>query len=282
MTRPPPSPRGSTLAVALLLLLAVGPAPAQEPAAQPAAPPPPPPGEVLDKAVTEQTGADQEAAASQERISEIDDETQKLLSQYRTAVGERESIEAYSAQLAVQIQSQVDDIASIGKQLDEVETTAREVLPLTQKMLDTLTEFVALDVPFLTEERQKRLATLKDVMARADVTLSEKYRRVVEAYQIEMEYGRTVDAYEGKLGEGDAARTVQFLRIGRVSLMYQTLDGSETGYWDADGKKWVVDDEFRQPFRHGLDIAKKISAPDLLVVPVHAPKEQTAPKEEKS
>src|SRR5262245_3184408 len=271
MTRPPPSPRGSTLAVALLLLLAVGPAPAQEPAAQPAAPPPPPPGEVLDKAVTEQTGADQEAASSQERISEIDDETQKLLAQYRTAVGERESIEAYSDQLQIQIQSQLEDIASIQNQLQEVETTAREVLPLTQRMLDTLAEFVALDVPFLTEERQKRLATLKDVMARADVSLSEKYRRVVEAYQIEMEYGRTVDAYEGRLGEGNDARTVQFLRIGRVSLMYQTLDGSETGYWDADSKKWVVDNDYRTAFKHGLDIAKKITAPDLLVVPVRAP-----------
>jgi hypothetical protein len=277
MTRPPLSPRGSTLAVALLFLslVATAPARAQEaPAAQPAAPPSPPAGELLQKAVTEQSGADQEAASSQERISEIDDETQRLLAQYRTAVGERESIEAYSAQLEIQIQSQVTDMASIQNQLQEVETTAREVLPLTQKMLDTLAEFVELDVPFLIEERYKRIATLKDVMARADVTLSEKYRRVVEAYQIEMEYGRTVDAYEGRLGEGDDARTVQFLRIGRVSLMYQTLDGNETGYWDADGKEWAVNDDYRQAFKHGLDIAKKISAPDLLVVPVHAPKKE--------
>jgi hypothetical protein len=293
MTRPPASPWGSTLAVALLLgpIVALSPAAAQEAkpsaqqppdaaqkppgaAQQPAAPPTRPTSELLELAVNEQTGADQEAAASQERISEIDDETQKLLGQYRTAVGEKESIEAYSAQLEIQIQSQVKDIDSIQTQLQEVETTAREVLPLTQKMLDTLAEFVALDVPFLSEERQKRIATLKDVMARADVSLSEKYRRVVEAYQIEMEYGRTVDAYEGRLGDGPEARTVQFLRIGRVSLMYQTLDGNETGFWDADDKKWVVDDDFRQAFKHGLDIAKKISAPDLLVVPVHAPKEE--------
>ncbi len=277
MTRPPSSPRGSTLAVALLLL-SLGPwAPAsaqQAPAAPPPAPPVKPPGEVLDLAVAEQAGADKDAAAAQERISEIDDETQKLLAQYRTALGERESIEAYSEQLEIQIQSQVADIASIQTQLAEVETTAREVLPLTQKMLDALKNFVELDVPFLIEERRKRVATLEGVMARADVTLSEKYRRVVEAYQIEMEYGRTVDAYDGRLGDDADARTVQFLRIGRVSLMYQTLDANETGYWDADSKSWVVDDDYRQAFKHGLDIAKKISAPDLLVVPVHAPKEE--------
>ena len=277
MTRPVSSPRSSTLAVALLglVLAPLAPARAQEAPAAPVAPAPPAmsPTEVLQVAVAEQAGADQEAAAAQERISEIDDETQKLLAQYRTALGERQSIEGYSAQLELQIESQLADIESIQNQLQEVETTAREVLPLTQKMLEALENFVDLDVPFLIEERRKRVATLKDVMARADVTLSEKYRRVVEAYQIEMEYGRTLDAYDGRLGAGSDARTVQFLRVGRVALLYQTLDGNETGYWDAGGKSWAVDNEYRQAFKHGLDIAKKLTAPDLILVPVAAPKE---------
>jgi hypothetical protein len=275
MTRRLVSPPGAALAAALLALAAAAPSRAQDAPAAAVAPPPPSisPTQILEVAVTEQAGADREAAASQERISEIDDETQKLLAQYRTALGERESIEAYSDQLRVQIESQVADIESIQAQLVEVETTAREVLPLTQRMLETLEEFVALDVPFLIEERRKRIATLENVMARADVTLSEKFRRVVEAYQIEMEYGRTVDAYDGRIGEGEGARTVQFLRVGRVALLYQTLDGSETGYWDAASKGWVVDDDYRQAFKHGLEVAKKLTAPDLFVVPVPAPKE---------
>ena len=145
-----------------------------------------------------------------------------------------------------------------------------------QKMLDTLEQFVALDVPFLVEERAKRVANLKDMMTRADVTFSEKYRRIVEAYQVEMEYGRTIEAYEGKLGAGDAARTVQFLRVGRVGLLYQTLDGRETGYWDADKRDWVVDNHYRNAFREGIGVAKKMTAPDLLVVPVRAPKESAS------
>src|SRR4030095_2107472 len=111
-------------------------------------------------------------------------------------------------------------------------------------MLDTLKQLVELDVPFLLEERRARVAKLEKEIDRADVSLSEKYRRVVEAYQIEMEYGRTIDSYDGRLGDGADARTVQFLRIGRTALLYQTLDGNETGYWDANGKSWVVDNDY--------------------------------------
>ncbi len=276
MTRPPSPNRGSTLAVAVLAvaLAFVSIAHGQDAAAPPAAAPTPTPRkEMLAAAVDQQARADKEAVRSQERVSELDDEAQKLLAQYRTAVGEKDSIEAYSDQLRIQVESQVEDIASIERQLEEVETTAREVLPLTQKMLDTLSEFVELDVPFLIEERRNRVKNLQNVMTRADVSLSEKYRRVLEAYQIEMEYGRTLEAYEGHLGDGEDARTVEFLRVGRVTLMYQTLDGSETGYWDADSRSWVVNDDYRRAFEHGAGIAKKLTAPDLIRVPVPAPKE---------
>ena len=119
MTRPPPPARRSTLGVALFAVAValVTTAHAQDAAAPPAAPPPAPPSELLAAAVAEQSRADKEAIGSQERVSELDDETQKLLAQYRTALGEKDSIDGYSEQLAVQVQSQVEDIASIERQL---------------------------------------------------------------------------------------------------------------------------------------------------------------------
>lgn len=269
--------RGSTLVVAaLLLLLTPVRAPSQETAPAPPAPPEKPPAEILDAAAGEQSVANGEASASQERVNELDDETQRLLVRYRTAMGEKESIERYSDQLRLQLQSQEEDIASIERQLAEVETTAREVMPLTKKMLDTLEEFVELDVPILLEERRKRVAGLRAIMNRADISLSEKYRRVLEAYQIEMEYGRTIEAYDGHIGEGDDQRTVQFLRLGRVVLMYQTLDGHETGYWDANNRSWVVDEDYRNAFKRGLGVANKMTAPDLIEAPILAPKESAS------
>lgn len=222
--------------------------------------------------VAAQARAQEDSAASQGRIDALDDETQKLLAEYRQVKNETESLRTYNKQIEAQIPSQLEEMASFERQLKEVETTSREVLPLMQRMLDTLEQFVKLDLPFLPEERKKRVATLLEMMDKANVTISEKFRRIVEAYQIEMEYGRTLEAYEGKLGEGDDARTVQFLRVGRVALMYQTLDQKETGYWDAEKKAWVSDDSYRSAFAKNLAVAKKLGAPDLLVVPVPAPK----------
>jgi septal ring factor EnvC (AmiA/AmiB activator) len=233
----------------------------------------PPNPDKVNNVVGEQSQIDKAAAASQQRINQLDDQAQTLVGQYRQTVAETESIKAYNHQLSLQVKSQLEEMDSMQKQLAEIERTSREVLPMMQKMVDTFEQFVALDVPFLPEERKNRVQGLKDMMGRADVTISEKYRRITEAYSVEMEYGRTIEAYEGKLGEGDQAKTVEFLRAGRVALMYQTLDGSETGYWDADQKKWVADDDYSDAVKKGLRVAKKTGAPDLMIVPVHAPME---------
>ena len=229
--------------------------------------------ESLQPVLKEQLATDESAATTQERIDALSDETREMLLQYRQYLRETRSLDEYGRQLSAQVESQAGEIEFVKKQLVEVETTARDVLPLMVKMLDTLERFVSLDLPFQLEERRKRIASLKDAMGRADVTVSEKYRRIVEAYQIEIEYGRTLEAYQGELGEGPETRTVRFLRMGRVALLYQTLDGEETGYWDAAQKRWVEDDSYRTDVKRGFAVADKASAPDLLIAPVPAPVE---------
>jgi hypothetical protein len=194
------------------------------------------------------------------------------LSEYRRALADAESYTTYASQLEPQVQSQRDELAEMDRQLLEVETTSREVLPLMQSMLDTLEQFVGLDVPFLMDERSKRVATLTEMMTRADVAISEKYRRT--SRRIRSRDMAHIEAYEGQLEGGDGdARTVQFLRVGRVTLLYQTLDASETGYWDADQKRWLVENEYAHSFKEGIAVARKARAPEMLIVPVPAPHE---------
>jgi hypothetical protein len=181
------------------------------------------------------------ATRSQEQIDAQRDATEDAGVQFARFTLEADSLERYNTQLAEQVRSQEAELTSIETQLAGIETTTREIQPLMQTMVDTLRTFVALDIPFLLDERTTRVQTLVDTLARADVPISEKYRRILEAYQIELEYGRTFDSYEGRLGDGDDTRTVMFVRLGRIALLYRTMDGSEVGYWNRDTSSWVVD-----------------------------------------
>ncbi len=227
--------------------------------------------EPLAAAVAAQSEADKAAAATQQRIDTLDEQTKGIAARYVQALADVDSLNKYNEQLARQVKSQDAEVASLEEQLSALQVTEREVQPLMAQMVETLDQFVTLDAPFLLEERAKRVATLKEMMERADVAIAEKYRRILEAYQIELEYGRTLDAYQGRLGDGDAARIVDFVRLGRVSLMYQTLDGTETGYWNQGKRQWQRDDGFAKAVKDALHVAKKIGAPDLLRVPVPAP-----------
>jgi hypothetical protein len=131
-------------------------------------------------------------------------------------------------------------------------------------------------MPFLPEERSMRLTELEKLMERPDVPTSEKYRRVTEAYQIELEFGHTIEGYEGEIEIDGETRTVAFLRYGRLGLYYMTLDGLEIGYWDKAADKWVVlDDEYRQSLDRAMRIARKQLPPDLTRLPVPAPEDRT-------
>lgn len=229
------------------------------------------PAKSLEPVLNEQVAADRQAIEAQKRVNALSDETREMLAQYRQFLSETKNLKAYTEQLTSQVKAQADEVVFVEKQLADLEVTAREVLPLIQNMLEALDRFVELDLPFQQDERRKRVFGLQEMMGRADVTISEKYRRIIEAYQIETEYGRTIEAYQGRLGDDDGARTVRFLRLGRVALLYQTMDGRETGYWDASRKDWVRDDSYRSAVQHGFNVADKKGAPDLLVAPIPAP-----------
>lgn len=223
----------------------------------------------LDEAIDTQVNTDKAAQQSQQRIDNLADETTDMVTEYRDVLQQTQSLKAYNDQLETLVSSQRSELTSIAQQLKNIETTQRDIVPLMTRMIDVLEQFVTLDVPFLQEERNNRIVALKTMMGRADVSLSEKYRRIMEAYQVETEYGRTIEAYQAGLPANGDKRTVDFLRIGRVSLYYLTLDGMEAGVWDADSQAWqTLPNRYLQAVADGLKVARKQLPPDLLVLPV--------------
>ena len=227
--------------------------------------------EPLSDAINTEQAINNAAVQSQKTINKLSDKTQKMLEQYRSTNHQTETLLTYNKHLKDLLNSQETEKISLEQQLKDIENTQREIVPLILRMLDSLDQFVSLDLPFLPEERKQRLTKLKAMMIRADVTHAEKFRRILEAYQIENDYGNTIEAYRADLTLNSVSSSVDFLRLGRVALYYQRLDGSETGYWNKEQKQWqTLSADYRNAIRNGLRIARKETAPDLLTLPIPA------------
>lgn len=231
--------------------------------------------EVQD-AITLQSDSLQTSAEVQNRVNALDDETRAMLNEYRQTMSQITDLGAYNEQLERLVATQRVELADYERQFQEIEITKRRILPLIVRMIEVLGEFVSIDIPFLETERNMRIAELNNLMERPEIPTSEKYRRTTEAYQIELEYGHTIEAYEGEMEVDGEARTVNFLRYGRLGLYYMTLDGLEIGYWDTEQDRWLqLDDEFRQSLDRAIRIARKQLPPDLTRLPVPAPEDRT-------
>ncbi|WP_288389299.1 DUF3450 domain-containing protein [uncultured Alteromonas sp.] len=225
--------------------------------------------EVLNPVIDEAAKINESAAKSQEKINGITDQIDSKLQQFKTLMKEIEGLDVYNTQLRKQINSQEQEMDDLNAAIDEVSVVERQITPLMMRMIDGMEQFIALDVPFLPEERKNRVMDLKAMMDRADVAASEKFRRVMEAYQVEMDYGRTMEAYSGLHTINGQERDVEFLRLGRTALIYQTRDASSQGVWNKQTRQWEeLNSSYRTQITKGLRMAKKQLAPDLLMLPV--------------
>jgi len=223
--------------------------------------------QVLESSVKTETGINKAASSSQKRVTRLAQQTADLLAEYRAVVRETESLKIYNDNLEKVVMDQREEVVSINQQLSGLEATNRGIVPLMLEMIDTLGKIIENDMPFRLEERRARVVRLRDMMDQADVTASEKYRRVMEAYQGEMEFGRTTEAYAEALPT--TGQTVEFLRIGRTLLIYQSSDQVTTGWFNPTTRKYEdLPDRYRLEVKEGLAIARNEKAPNLVMLPV--------------
>ena len=206
------------------------------------------------------------SASSQDKIDSTERQTDKIVNEYKVVAKQVEGLKLYNAQKRIQIQAQLDLMDKLDEQLVQVVVMQRQIPPLAQKMLDTLETFIKLDTPFRSEERRGRVDLVRSSLAKPKVTASEQVRQVLEAYNIEAEYGRKIDTYEDKLDDGTV---VNILVIGRIGMFYQTKDERTSGRWDNETGSWEeLPGSYRKPIRDGIRMAKKLAPTDMLLMPV--------------
>lgn len=223
----------------------------------------------LDKSLDISTSSINSGAANQERLNKIDDETRLLEFDYKDTIKEYENLKLYNDQLQRIINSQEEEIISILNQIDELDNININLIPIMLKMIDALDKFVSLDIPFLKSERTERVSNLKSIMDRGDISTSEKFRKVTEAYQIESDYGRTIEAYRSEVNFEGETFNADFLRVGRVSLAFVTSNGDKAGYWNKSSSSWEESSaSVKRSTIEGLKIALKQAPPTLITIPL--------------
>ncbi len=226
----------------------------------------------LTAAVNEAENATAAAAASQDRIDRIADETGDLYREYRAVLNQIESQKLFVDQQRIFVRSQNAEIEDILVQIGEVDNVRKSLLPMQLEMIGRLEDFVNLDIPFLSRDRKKRVADLKVLMNQPDVPPAEKYRKIVEAYQIEAEYGRKLATYEAKFGDDENAPVVDYLKIGRVAYLYMSKDESQLGIWNSETNSWDdLPGSYRLELRKAIRMAKEVASPDVFTAPVPGP-----------
>ncbi len=207
---------------------------------------------------------------SQVTIDELHDDKKTLEEEFHALLKVVDGLKVYNGLLDKQLRGQNEVMAALDGSIANAAVIERQILPLLTRMLDGLQSFVALDLPFLMEERVQRIDALRELIARSDLTNAEKTRRVFEAYQIENEYGSTIETYKGKLHKSNLTFDVDYLRVGRVSYAYRTVGSNDYGYWDGDNSQWVdiKDSNLERGIDKGIKMAKGELAPELLTIPL--------------
>lgn len=226
----------------------------------------------IDEAVDTSERTTAASARSQRRIDNLDDETKRKLEAYRQAIWKRQQLEVYSRQLAELQTLQAQEKAELEAELTEVPLSEDDLMPLMLRMVDALDRFIQADLPFLQDERMQRITSLKQMLGNAEAGLSEKFRRVIEAYQIELDYGRGLASERTELEVNNRRVVVDTLRVGRVSLYFLSLDGETAAMWDSQAGAWQpLPATERGSVRQAIRIAREVAAPELLTLPVPAP-----------
>ncbi|MEW5056170.1 MAG: DUF3450 domain-containing protein [Cycloclasticus sp.] len=224
----------------------------------------------LDQVIQEGKQRSQDNAHSQHNIDKIADITEKDHESYRQLSQTLGTLKNYNNLLAKQVVDQQGRLSQLQVSLENNAQMQRDILPLIEEMVASLDQFVTLDIPFLASERNNRITQLKQLIVQSDINIAEKFRQVSDAYQIEMEYGRTIESYRDSINLEGTERELSIMRVGRIALLYRSDDGQYLGAWNKTEQQWLALDpsQYDRAIRNGIAMALKQKSPAMINTPI--------------
>lgn len=214
----------------------------------------------------------QSAIASQKRIDKLSEDTEKVISKYHQQRKSVEVLKKFNDRLRRTLKAQEVAMLKLERSIEDASLIERQIVPLMLRMISGLDKFIEADIPFKLEERRGRVDRIRGYLTNANIAAAERFRQVLDAYATENNYGKTIDVYSEELDLAGSKRTVNVLQVGRAGLYYQTIDGSESGYWDKNAKQWsTLDASHNEGIAQAIRISQGKAPKDLMTLPIVAP-----------
>ena len=207
---------------------------------------------------------------SQRVVDKLSRETQNMLREYQNLMQQGDYQNAYNKELTQRLDEQAEEIASLKKQLADVQITRLHIMPFLRDKTAELKQFIELDLPFEQEDRLASIKRLEDRLSSSKVSLSDKFRRLMQAWQSENDYSYQLQSFRDTVQWQGEDISVNFLRVGRVALYFQSLDGKLSAYWHSSKKQWLeVEPRYHAAIQQALRVADKQLPPQLLALPIN-------------
>ncbi|MDA7746790.1 DUF3450 domain-containing protein [Psychromonas sp.] len=209
------------------------------------------------------------AQISQVVVDKSAEEMVQLQKEVDALNAEISNLEVYEGHLAALVESQNTELSGLYLQLNEITETRQSVIPLMYEMLDGLAVHIDNDMPIREQARKLRLNNLTALMTESGVSDAEKYRRILEAYQIELDYVNKLGTYTGLLNIDGAKRQVELLYLGHVSFIARSIDAQHYWVWKQSKNEWVaLDEDNNSALNEAYLVANKTTIPSLLMLPL--------------
>jgi len=228
--------------------------------------------------------------------------------QYSQLLEQISNLKMSLAQKEAFLAHQEAEIASLKTQIAGTSDLKAGVQPMMDKMIAAIETEMSADVPFKQGERFERFNKAAGIVSDAAALPAEKMRQALSLYSVEVGYGQTMEAYGGahpisenagkrmaacrddaksavcgldkkQLEEVDRGAPLDelttrivdgdYLRYGRVALVFMTYDAADSYRYDPVSKAWEkLSIAKTLEVRRAIRIAKGQAAPGVVTAPV--------------
>jgi len=192
-----------------------------------------------------------------------------LMASYRSLKANKEHLEKVKLNTEKTWIVQKALVEETERKIKEAARIREELQTYLESVVTRLEESIKKDLSFLSKERSVRLTSIKQTLDRPDKTGAEKYRRVMEALQVETGYGNTVEVYQETIEFVDQETLMDILRVGRLSVFCQAPDGKVVGHYDREAEKWVpLPSKYRMDINKAVEMARRERTIELVKLPI--------------